>query len=272
MCIYNTHENQSAHYAVMGDGDASSAPRWTLRVEGRLLPDPGVPERGDAEVTKFSHFIKRVSVELDRELYKNDWFVEWDSRRHVGATDGFEITREGDHETTVKILIEVGYPIQLYTLAAPLAEMVGTSVETHDAVLRSVYHYCLQGGLLRGTTITCDASLKRLFGEDVETVELEALPTRIRPLLAPAPPLEVEHTVRVSGAPEENMQCWDVTIQDVAGYLQKGASAAAGAGGADLQELDKEMATLVEQINTVSKRQKGLFCRCLFFCLPLIES
>lgn len=249
MCIYNSHENQAVQYATMEGGGTATAPRWTLRIEGRLLPEPGMPVDAEA-TTKFSHFIKHVSVELDQELYKNDWFVEWDSRRHVGVTDGFELTREGDCETTVKILVEVGYPIQLYSLSAPLAALLKTQVETHDAVLRAIYLHCASHNLIRGNAIECDASLKTIFGEDAETVDFQSLPGRIRPLLTPAPPLELEHRVRVSGTPEENMQCWDVMVQDPPLQLQKGRSE-------DLQEYEKEVAHLVDQIAAASKRQKA---------------
>lgn len=140
LCVYNVHENQTPQYAV-SEGGALEAPRWTLRIEGRLLPDAGVPEPGEGSC-KFSHYIKHVSIQLDEELYKNDSFVEWDSRRHVGETDGFELTREGDRETKVRLLIEVAYPVQLYTLSAPLRALVGSELDTHDQVLRAIWFVC----------------------------------------------------------------------------------------------------------------------------------
>lgn len=195
LCVYNTHTNQDAHYAV---GEGLAAPRWTLRVEGRLLPDPGVPDAGAEAPIKFSHFIKHISVELDQSLYKNDWFVEWDSRRHVGATDGFELTREGARDTTAKVsnarptrgpaphayqprqvLIEVAYPLQLYTLSAPLAALVGVECETHDAVLRLLWHHFKAHGLLKDAQVACNDALKALFGHDKGTRSARGMRSRV---------------------------------------------------------------------------------------------
>jgi chromatin remodeling complex protein RSC6 len=255
VCVYNVHSNQHAQYAV-AEGGTLDAPRWTLRIEGRLLPDP-TTNTSTADGPKFSHYIKHISVELDKEQYKNDWFVEWDSRRHVGETDGFELSREGDRETRVRILIEIGYPVQLYSVAAPLAALVGSSLETYDEVVRSVWFYCRENQLQTGSTIECDAALKNIFGATLESFELDQLPSMIRPLLSPPPPLELQYVVRVSGEARESMHCWDIQVQDAGITQGKSFMASSAKMTEELNEIDKELASVAEQLDQATKRQRA---------------
>lgn len=57
-----------------------------------------------------------------------------------------------------------------------------------------------------------DAPLAAVLG--TAAFQLEDLPRLLKPLLHPAPPIELEHHVRLTGGPHENVQCWDVTVQD----------------------------------------------------------
>ncbi len=63
-----------------------------------------------------------------------------------------------------------------------------------------------------GGSLVADDALRNLF--HVESFQLEELPKLIRPLLNPVPPLQIEHLVKMSGTPQDNVQCWDVAVQD----------------------------------------------------------
>jgi hypothetical protein len=74
-----------------------------------------------------------------------------------------------------QILIEVAYPIQLYSLSQSLARLTGVQSETHDAVLRCIWLYSKTNDLVTGSTIACDALLKvggRLFRSDAAVVRV----------------------------------------------------------------------------------------------------
>lgn len=75
--VYSSH-NQGK-YVIDGAG---AVPEWTLRIEGKILDEPGRPP----VAAKFSQFIKRLSVELDSSEYRTDNFIEWDHRRQGEGT------------------------------------------------------------------------------------------------------------------------------------------------------------------------------------------
>ena len=255
MCIYNTHDNQIGQFAVAESGGHNKAPTWTLRIEGRLLPDPS-SEVGQESTVKFSHFIKRISVELDNNVYKSDYFIEWDNRRHVGETDGFEITREGDREMKVKIMVEVAYPIQVYKLSLKLSKFLnGTKLETHDQIVRSVWMYCKFRKLVveyerESFKVVCDPALSELF--ECESFTVDELPKLLRPHLHAAPMIELDYVVKLSGKPEDSMKCFDIQVQDPHVFMATSLKPSK-----EVLDIDKELAQIVEQINAAHLKQKA---------------
>ena len=75
----------------------------------------------------FSHFIKHLSVELEGREYQTDSFIEWDNRRQIGETHGFEISRPGKKPVKCKIIVEIAYPVQLFTVSEALSSILGGS-------------------------------------------------------------------------------------------------------------------------------------------------
>lgn len=61
------------------DSDGSIA-SWELRVEGKLLDDPGKQKK------KFSSFFKSLVIELDKDLYGPDNHLVEVSSKHRGGT------------------------------------------------------------------------------------------------------------------------------------------------------------------------------------------
>jgi hypothetical protein len=99
VAVYNTHHRQEGRYRL----DSADPPSWTLRIEGRLLPDP--KDAGHAPA-RFSQFVRHLGVVLPGRDASSR--CEWDSKVHgAGAepVDGFEVTRVGNQEVKVRGLL-----------------------------------------------------------------------------------------------------------------------------------------------------------------------
>jgi SWI/SNF-related matrix-associated actin-dependent regulator of chromatin subfamily D len=246
MCIYNTHANQYGQYSV----GKTDTPTWTLRVEGAMTG-----EKPD-DMPKFSYFIKHLSIELDKSLYKNgEDFVEWDNRRHLGETEGFEVTREGHRNVKCKIIVEINYPTQLYTLSAKVRELIKCPpVQTHDNVIRGFFMYCREKKLEKDyetENIICDDKLQSLFG--VDSFSFADLPRLVRPHLLVPPPVAIDYVVDLTKSPEETMQCFDIIVQQPnVTSLRKIKDTK------EIVLLDRKVSDLVQKIAASSKRHKFL--------------
>ncbi|XP_078280529.1 SWI/SNF-related matrix-associated actin-dependent regulator of chromatin subfamily D member 2 isoform X2 [Rhinoraja longicauda] len=79
---------------------------WELRVEGKLLDDPGKVKR------KFSSFFKSLVIELDKDLYGPDnHLVEWHRMPTTQETDGFQVKRPGDVNVKCTLLLMLDHQI-----------------------------------------------------------------------------------------------------------------------------------------------------------------
>ncbi len=148
--VYNLHNRQEPRYHR---GNASDESTWTLRVEGRLLPDGKTQQQQQQQqpplpAVKFSHFVKSISVEVPPIGRSEKRLVEWNTNGAAAESDGFELVVAGNTEVKVKILIVISYPMQLYMLAPPLSKLLGgVEMETHEHVLRGVWVYCQKNNL-----------------------------------------------------------------------------------------------------------------------------
>ncbi|KAI2667666.1 SWI/SNF-related matrix-associated actin-dependent regulator of chromatin subfamily D member 3 [Labeo rohita] len=89
------------------DSEGSIA-SWELRVEGKLLDDPGKQKR------KFSSFFKSLVIELDKDLYGPDnHLVEWHRTPTTQETDGFQVKRPGDVNVRCTLLLMLDYQSQM---------------------------------------------------------------------------------------------------------------------------------------------------------------
>jgi hypothetical protein len=90
------HSNQEGSYHISNDKNyIENEPRWTLRIEGSVESQ---------NKKKFSSYLKKIIIQLDEEEYKDDSFIEWNINS-LPPSDGFEVTRKGYKDTTVKILL-----------------------------------------------------------------------------------------------------------------------------------------------------------------------
>ena len=194
----------------------NSKSSWTLRIEGQLLPDPS--GRLPSSSRKFSQFLKRVSIELDPNEYRVDNFIEWDNRRSIEPTHGFEVSRPGLKDVKCKIVIEVAYPVQLYSVSPALSSILGNlpNIETLENVIRALWLYMKHHQLeidRDSGNVLCDAKLAALMGNQ-SSFSLEDLPRLVRPHLSPPPPLEIDFEIRLNGSSAEERQVYDILVQE----------------------------------------------------------
>lgn len=156
-----------------------STPSWTLRIEGRLMDvgwkacgrlvltrvllQPGPYRRTAPTDPKFSHFIKTMIVEIQRDqnLYAESNIVEWRKElMPIKDTDGFEIRRRGDEPVEVRILMALDGQPERYKVSPQLAKLLHiTGPETKAGLVNRLWQYIKTQKLL-------DAEDKRLINMD----------------------------------------------------------------------------------------------------------
>jgi hypothetical protein len=102
-------------------------------------------EVNDGKIARFSQFVKSVVIELppDSSRSEEKRLIEWNNNGCSVDADGFEVVVAGQTEVKAKILIVISYPMQLYSLAPALGNLLGgVFMETHEHVLRGVWVYC----------------------------------------------------------------------------------------------------------------------------------
>ncbi|XP_052427060.1 SWI/SNF-related matrix-associated actin-dependent regulator of chromatin subfamily D member 2-like isoform X1 [Carassius gibelio] len=97
--------------------EAEKVASWELRVEGKLLEDPGKQKR------KFSSFFKSLVIELDKELYGPDnHLVEWHRMPATQETDGFQVKRPGDVNVKCTLLLMLDHQVRPFLSLEPFAD------------------------------------------------------------------------------------------------------------------------------------------------------
>ncbi|KAK1794383.1 hypothetical protein P4O66_011267 [Electrophorus voltai] len=109
---------------------------WELRVEGKLLEDPGKQKR------KFSSFFKSLVIELDKELYGPDnHLVEWHRMPTTQETDGFQVKRPGDVNVKCTLLLMLDHQPPQYKLDPRLARLLGVHTQTRASIMQALWLY-----------------------------------------------------------------------------------------------------------------------------------
>uniref|UniRef100_A0A4W5NJU1 SWI/SNF related BAF chromatin remodeling complex subunit D3b n=1 Tax=Hucho hucho TaxID=62062 RepID=A0A4W5NJU1_9TELE len=117
------------------DSDGSIA-SWELRVEGKLLDDPGKLKR------KFSSFFKSLVIELDKDLYGPDnHLVEWHRTPTTQETDGFQVKRPGDVSVRCTLLLMLDYQPPQFKLDPRLARLLGIHTQTRSCIIQALWQY-----------------------------------------------------------------------------------------------------------------------------------
>ncbi|XP_072105118.1 SWI/SNF-related matrix-associated actin-dependent regulator of chromatin subfamily D member 2 isoform X2 [Mobula birostris] len=109
---------------------------WELRVEGKLLDDPGKVKR------KFSSFFKSLVIELDKDLYGPDnHLVEWHRMPTTQETDGFQVKRPGDVNVKCTLLLMLDHQPPQYKLDVRLARLLGVHTQTRANIMQALWLY-----------------------------------------------------------------------------------------------------------------------------------
>ncbi|EEB05714.1 SWI/SNF and RSC complex subunit Ssr3 [Schizosaccharomyces japonicus yFS275] len=178
-------------------------PQWTLKIEGRLLP-----ETNDNDDTKdalkkhhFTAFFKRVCVRINRsdELYPEGNYVEWNKpTTSFEHTDGIEITRRGDADVNVQISLYPEEHPERYKLSANFAQLLGISEGTRPTIVMALWQYIkfhrLQD-MEDKRLINCDKGLQDVFGTD--RLYFPKIPELMNKFLQPVDPFSISFTVKV---------------------------------------------------------------------------
>uniref|UniRef100_A0A8C8JTE9 DM2 domain-containing protein n=1 Tax=Oncorhynchus tshawytscha TaxID=74940 RepID=A0A8C8JTE9_ONCTS len=116
--------------------EAEKVSSWELRVEGKLLEDPGKQKR------KFSSFFKSLVIELDKELYGPDnHLVEWHRMPTTQETDGFQVKRPGDVSVKCTLLLMLDHQPPQYKLDPRLARLLGVHTQTRASIMQALWLY-----------------------------------------------------------------------------------------------------------------------------------
>uniref|UniRef100_A0A8C2DRZ6 SWI/SNF related, matrix associated, actin dependent regulator of chromatin, subfamily d, member 3b n=1 Tax=Cyprinus carpio TaxID=7962 RepID=A0A8C2DRZ6_CYPCA len=119
-----------------GEDSEGSIASWELRVEGKLLDDPGKMKR------KFSSFFKSLVIELDKDLYGPDnHLVEWHRTPTTQETDGFQVKRPGDVNVRCTLLLMLDYQQPQFKLDPRLTRLLGIHTQTRSSIIQALWQY-----------------------------------------------------------------------------------------------------------------------------------
>ncbi|XP_031439454.1 SWI/SNF-related matrix-associated actin-dependent regulator of chromatin subfamily D member 3b isoform X3 [Clupea harengus] len=175
------------------DSDGSIA-SWELRVEGKLLDDPGKQKR------KFSSFFKSLVIELDKDLYGPDnHLVEWHRTPTTQETDGFQVKRPGDVSVRCTLLLMLDYQPPQFKLDPRLARLLGIHTQTRSCIIQALWQYVKTNKLQDSHDkeyINCDKYFQQIF--DCPRLKFSEIPQRLTNLLLPPDPIVINHVIRNS--------------------------------------------------------------------------
>uniref|UniRef100_A0A672S2N4 SWI/SNF-related matrix-associated actin-dependent regulator of chromatin subfamily D member 3 n=1 Tax=Sinocyclocheilus grahami TaxID=75366 RepID=A0A672S2N4_SINGR len=139
---------------------------WELRVEGKLLDDPGKMKR------KFSSFFKSLVIELDKDLYGPDnHLVEWHRTPTTQETDGFQVKRPGDVNVRCTLLLMLDYQPPQFKLDPRLARLLGIHTQTRSSIIQALWQYVKTNKLQDSHDkeyINCDKYFQQYYGSVVD--------------------------------------------------------------------------------------------------------
>jgi SWI/SNF-related matrix-associated actin-dependent regulator of chromatin subfamily D len=144
-----------------------SIPSWTLRIQGKMI-DPPNAKKIPGHPPKFSNFIKKIIIELkrDEEIYPEGNTIEWEKRPGDPETDGFEVKRQGDSDTQVKILVYLDRHPEKFKLSPALGHLLDIQMDTMSNVLLAIWQYVKVNKLLDPEDprcIKCDEALTSVY-------------------------------------------------------------------------------------------------------------
>jgi len=261
MFIYNTYDNQQAYYHVEEAG-VHEPPSWTLRIEGYLLDHETPDQRRSTPrptKTKFSRFFQKILIQLDPELYAPNDVIEWDKAQSHGDTDGFEVKRAGDAETTAKIILHLDYAPSRFKLSPALSAALGVQTETKSRIVLGVWQYIRAHRLHDPEDrryVLCDAVFQRAFGcNRFPVAELARL---VGEHLSPPDPIEIDYTIRREGDWQDYKECYDIEVDVDEVLSQKHPITGNPTSLRELASMDERIGKLIEEIKEHAEKRDFL--------------
>ncbi|KAA0719332.1 BRG-1/Brm-associated factor subunit C [Triplophysa tibetana] len=227
------------------DSEGSIA-SWELRVEGKLLDDPGKKKR------KFSSFFKSLVIELDKDLYGPDnHLVEWHRTQTTQETDGFQVKRPGDVNVRCTLLLMLDYQPPQFKLDPRLARLLGIHTQTRSCIIQALWQYVKTNKLQDSHEkeyINCDKYFQQIF--DCPRLKFSEIPQRLTNLLLPPDPIVINHIISVDPNDQKKTACYDIDVEvddplksQMSGFLLSTANQQ------EIASLDNKIHETIESIN-----------------------
>ncbi|XP_077595899.1 SWI/SNF-related matrix-associated actin-dependent regulator of chromatin subfamily D member 2 [Stigmatopora nigra] len=192
------------------EGDeAEKVSSWELRVEGKLLEEPGKQKR------KFSSFFKSLVIELDKELYGPDnHLVEWHRMPTTQETDGFQVKRPGDVNVKCTLLLMLDHQPLQYKLDLRLARLLGVHTQTRANIMQALWLYIKKNKLQDSHDkeyINCNHYFKKIFG--CFRMRFSEIPMKLAGLLQHPDPIMINHMISVDPNDQKKTACYDIDVE-----------------------------------------------------------
>ncbi|XP_023649482.1 SWI/SNF-related matrix-associated actin-dependent regulator of chromatin subfamily D member 2 isoform X1 [Paramormyrops kingsleyae] len=182
---------------------------WELRVEGKLLEDPGKYKR------KFSSFFKSLVIELDKELYGPDnHLVEWHRMPTTQETDGFQVKRPGDVSVKCTLLLMLDHQPPQYKLDPRLARLLGVHTQTRASIMQALWLYIKNNKLQdchEKEYINCNRYFRQIFG--CARMRFSEIPMKLAGLLQHPDPIVINHIISVDPNDQKKTACYDIDVE-----------------------------------------------------------
>uniref|UniRef100_A0A671YHD1 SWI/SNF related BAF chromatin remodeling complex subunit D3b n=1 Tax=Sparus aurata TaxID=8175 RepID=A0A671YHD1_SPAAU len=243
------------------DSDGSIA-SWELRVEGKLLDDPGKQKK------KFSSFFKSLVIELDKDLYGPDnhlvedclgvvrphlthTAVNWHRTPTTQETDGFQVKRPGDVSVRCTLLLMLDYQPPQFKLDPRLARLLGIHTQTRSCIIQALWQYIKTNKLQDSHDkeyINCDKYFQQIF--DCPRLKFSEIPQRLTNLLLPPDPIVINHVISVDPNDQKKTACYDIDVE-VEDPLKSQMSSflLSTANQQEIASLDNKIHETIESIN-----------------------
>ncbi|KAJ8245932.1 hypothetical protein GJAV_G00261840 [Gymnothorax javanicus] len=189
--------------------EAERVASWELRVEGKLLEDPGKQKR------KFSSFFKSLVIELDKELYGPDnHLVEWHRMPTTQETDGFQVKRPGDVNVKCTLLLMLDHQPPQYKLDPRLARLLGVHTQTRANIMQALWLYIKNNKLQDSHEkeyINCNRYFRQIFS--CTRMRFSEIPMKLAGLLQHPDPIVINHIISVDPNDQKKTACYDIDVE-----------------------------------------------------------
>ncbi|TDG98062.1 hypothetical protein EPR50_G00214070 [Perca flavescens] len=189
--------------------EAEKVSSWELRVEGKLLEEPGKQKK------KFSSFFKSLVIELDKELYGPDnHLVEWHRMPTTQETDGFQVKRPGDVNVKCTLLLMLDHQPPQYKLDPRLARLLGVHTQTRASIMQALWLYIKNNKLQdchEKEYINCNRYFRQIFG--CPRMRFSEISIKLAGLLQHPDPIIINHMISVDPTDQKKTACYDIDVE-----------------------------------------------------------